>query len=233
MATTKFPSITLNVSDGNTVPAIDFFDYPVFPDIGSGTVARLYWTTPVASGNAVDYYKLTIKMYNENAKTYTTIFSANIGNVNEYYITSSMLASVALSNYKLYVYLTAYSLYGTSYNSPESLIYVYVSKACGTYTKVTDGYKQPIMKRSIAFAKLGYRVLKDDAGKILTGEDGKALYGKASSVQDNDSGWTPMEEFYNKTVDGDWVPSDITYEVLTDANGEIITDTNNSAIYTL
>ena len=230
---TKFPSITINVSDGNTVPAIDFFDYPVFPDIGSGTVARLYWNTPVATGNAVDYYKLTIKLYDESAKTYSTIFSANIGDVNEYYITSAMLANVNHANYKLYVYLTAYSKYGTAYNSPESSINVYVSDACGTYTKTTDGYKQPIMKRTIAFAKLGYRVLKDEAGKALVAEDGEVLYGKASSVQDNHDGWTPMQVFYTKTADGSWKPSDIRYEALADQSGEVITDVNGEIIYVL
>jgi hypothetical protein len=230
---TKFSSVAINVSNGNTVPAIDFFDYPVFPNIGSGTVARLSWSTPVAADNAVDYYKLVIKVYDQSIGAYLTLFNNNIGNVNEYYITSSLLSTVTLVNYKLYVYLTAVSKKGSSYNSPESSTTVYVSDACGTYTKVTDGYPQPVMKRTIAFAKLGYRTLRDQYGKILYGDDGKALYGKSSSVQDNECGWTPMEAFYNKTINGDWVPSDIKYEVLTDANGEIITDMNDSAIYIL
>jgi hypothetical protein len=161
------------------------------------------------------------------------LFSENIGNVNEYYITSAMLSPVTLANYKLQVYLTAVSKYGAAYNSTISNITVYVCAACGTYMKVTDGYLQPIMKRTIAFAKLGYKVLCAEDGKVLTADDGVPLYGKSSSVQANDSGWTPMQDFYTKDPSGNWQASDITYEVLTDSNGEIITDSNNAAIYVL
>lgn len=233
MAITKFSSIQLNVSDGNTVPAIDFLEYPVFPDIGSGTVARLYWDTPVASGNTVDYYKLTITAYIPSSNSYLSVFTGNIGTVNEYYITSSLLSSVKLANYKLYVYLTAISKYGATYDSPTSNTVVYVCDACGTYIKVSDGYTQPIMKRSVAFAKLGYKLLHGEDGKILTDENGKALYGKASSVQDDENGWTPMQDFCTKDQEGNWQKSDIRYEVLVDNTGTIITDSNNNAIYTL
>ena len=230
---TKFPSVTINVSDGNTVPAIDFFDYPVFPDIGSGTVARLYWSTPTASGNSVDYYNLVIKVYDPTSDSILTLFSKNIGCVNEFYLTSTMLASVTLANYKLSIYLTAVSTLGTAYNSPTSEAFVYVCTACGTYMKVEDGYAQPIMKRTIAFAKLGYKVLYDEYGKVLKDEDGKVLYGKSSSVQDDATGWTPMQDFYTRAQDGNWHMSDISYEVLADPSGEIITDSNGDAIYVL
>lgn len=230
---TKFPSVTINVADGNTVSSIDFLTYPIFPDIGSGTVARLYWNTPTAADNEVDYYDLTITAYDSSGNSYLKVFSGSIGNVNEYFITSSLLSTVDLVNYKLYVYLTAVSKRGTSYNSPTSNTVVYVCAACGTYMKVSDGYAQPIMKRTVAFARLGYRVLHDENGKVLTDEQGRVLYGKASSTQDNTVGWTPMQTFYTKDPDGTWQASDIKYEVLTDAAGEIITDSNNSAIYTL
>ena len=230
---TKFPRVNLNIADGNTVSTIDFFDYPVFPNIGSGTVARLYWSTPVAADNAVAYYRLVLKVYDESIAAYTVLFDKNIGDVNEYYITAEDLAAVTLSNYQLYIFITAVSKYGATFDSPTSYITAYVCHACGTYRKVEDGYPQPIMKRTIAFAKLGYRVLKDEAGKVLTAEDGKALYGKSSSVQDNTAGWTPMDEFYTRTLNGDWVPSDIRYEALTNEAGEIITDSNGDIVYTL
>lgn len=230
---TKFPSIALNVADGNTVPAIEFFDYPVFPNIGSGTVAKLYWDTPIAAENAVAHYILDIKVYDKAADTLTSVFTGNIGDVNEFYITSSMLSGVTIVNYKLYIYLTAVSKYGAAYNSPVSSAIVYVCDACGTYMKVEAGYPKPVMKRTVAFAKLGYKALKDQYGKVLTDGDGKALYGKASSMQDNGVGWTPMQDFYTKDIGGNWHPSDIQYEVLTDASGAIITDANDEPIYTL
>lgn len=229
----KFSTVTPTISDGNTVPAIDFFDYPVFADIGTGTVAKISWTAPVAMYNMIDYYDLTIKVYDSDLGNYLILRTGSVGNVNEYYITSSLLSAVTLANYKLYIDLTAVSKYGMAYNSSQSTTVVYVSSACGTYMKVTEGYSQPIMKRTIAFAKLGYRMLYGEDGKALTADDGKLLYGKSSSVQANDSGWTPMQDFYTKDPNGNWQASDIAYEVLTDSNGEIITDSNNSAIYIL
>jgi hypothetical protein len=40
-----------------------------------------------------------------------------------------------------------------------------------------------------------------------------------------------MQEFYTKDSNNTWQPSDIKYEVLVDANGELITDPNNENIY--
>ena len=230
---TKFTNVTFNVSEGNTVPAIDYIDYPIFPNIGSGTIAKLSWSTPVASGNAVDYYKLDIMAYNLATGSYTTVFSGSIGNVNEYYITSSLLSAVGLANYKLYIYLSAISKYGAAYDSPASSKIIYICDACGTYMKVTDGYSQPVMKRTVAFANLGYKVLYDDNGKVVTDANGKTMYIKSSSVQDLDSGWAPMQDFYTKDASGNWHTSDIQYEALVDANSDVVTDINNEIVYVL
>jgi hypothetical protein len=129
--------------------------------------------------------------------------------------------------------LTARSKYGGAYSSPTASSTVYVSKACGTYLKVSEGYAQPVMKRTIAFAQLGYKVLTDASGKAITAADGTQIYGKIVNAQNNTTGWTPMQDFYTKTLDGSWVASDIQYEVLTDSSGEIVTDSEDSAIYTL
>ena len=42
-----------------------------------------------------------------------------------------------------------------------------------------------------------------------------------------------MQEFSSKNANGTWQESDISYEVLTDSNGDIVTDANNSPIYLL
>ena len=150
----------------------------------------------------------------------------------------------------------AISKYGETYNCTSNIKTVFVSRGSGTYIKVTDGYTQPIMKRAIAFAKLNYVALLDEAGKPILGTDGKAMYTKASSTQDESIGWALMQEFYSidpntgavydsrgraitdsngvavGIAGNGWQKSDIRYEVLT-YNGEIVTDANNEPIYVL
>ena len=92
---------------------------------------------------------------------------------------------------------------------------------------------QPILKRTLAFAKLGYVAITDKDGKQIKTADGQAIYAKSASAQDSASGWALMQEFYSKDATNKWQVSDTRYEILTDTNGEIITDVNNSPVYTL
>ena len=85
---------------------------------------------------------------------------------------------------------------------------------------------------AIAFTKLGYIQLFDNQGNALLDFEGKELYAQASAIQ-NANSWALMQEFYSKTPDGTWSISDIEYEALVDANGELITDSNNETIFVL
>jgi hypothetical protein len=234
-----FTNIALSVSEGNTVPSIDIMSNSVYVDIGnivgkeSGTVFRLFWDTPTAQYNRVDSYTLNIYYYNEALAKYVTVLNENIGNVNEYYVTSYLLKDVIYDNYKLKVQLTANSAFGAFYSGNSNVLTVDVSKGCGTYIKVSDGYSQPIMKRAIALAKLGCVLLLDAEGKALKDAEGKALYANMAKVQSADTGWALMQDFKTKDSSGSWKDSEILYEVLTDIYGEIILDSNNEPIYTL
>jgi hypothetical protein len=228
-----FSTLSLQASDGNTVPSIEFLNTRTYVDIGSGTVLKLSWDTPTATENAVDYYKLYIAAYNAITDTYQIVLDGSIGNVNEFYVTSELLSNIDFAQYHLNIQLTAFSRYGNEYNGISELIAVNISRGCGTYIKVTDGYAQPIMKRSVACAKLDYLPLTDSTGKQIYDADGEALYIKVSKAQSDSDGWTLMSDFYSKDSSNNWHLSDIQYEVLTDANGEIITDSNNEPIYTL
>jgi hypothetical protein len=230
---TKFSSLAVTISDGNTVPSIIVDGTPYYVDIGSGTVLRVSWATPTATDNAVDKYSIYIAAQDTISNTLKVLLNTHIGNVNEYYITSDMLSTINNDKYKLTIQVIARSKYGSNYDSPPRVVYPYVCKGCGTYVKVTDGYKQPIMKRAVAFTKLGYVLLQDAEGKTLYDADNKALYAKISSTQDTETDWALMKKFYSKDSNGAWHESDIQYEVLTDSNGEIITDSSNNPIYTL
>ena len=232
MAINAFSSFNITVSDGGTVPSINLTN-KTYIDIGSGNVLKLSWGTPTATNNAVANYRLCIMVYDLVNLAYKPLYDYNIGNVNEFYLTSSMLSSIKQSSIKLRITIEAISKYGSTYNGTSNPATVYVGRGSGTYTKTTDGYVQPVFKRAIATAKLDYIALLGSEEKALTSTDGKAFMIKAAGVQDTTTGWALMQEFYSKDANGNWKTSDIEYEVLTDASGEVVTDSTNSIVYTL
>lgn len=229
----KFSAPVVTVSDGTTVPSICMSGDRTYVDIGSGNILKLSWITPTAANNEVDGYSITINSYDPDSGTYKVLFSNDIGEVNEFYLNSSHLANTEYAHFPMRASLVARSKYGTAYSSASANVDTYISKGCGTYVKVTDGYKQPVLKRTLAFAKLNYLMLTDSEGKALKDADGKTLYAKAARAQDVNVGWALMQEFSAKDVDNAWRTGDIQYELLTDKNGEIIVDSNNEPIYTL
>lgn len=264
MAITAFSNLTITISDGGTVPSLDYLSAKTYVNIGSGNVFKISWTTPTASGNVVDNYKVYILKYDTTTASYKSFYSANVGNVNEFYVKADLFKSVTQGFIKLQVYVEVISKYGSAYNCISNIASINVGKGCGTYVRVSEGYKQPIMKRAVAFAKLNYKVLADEDGTPFTDADGKLIQTKVSSVQDDSVGWTLMQEFYragdaqsNEAADytiidangktlvdatgetlaaraiSSWQLSDIRYEILTDADGELITDINNNNIYVL
>jgi hypothetical protein len=260
VAITAFSNLTITISDGGTVPSIDYLSTKTYVDIGSGNILKISWNTPTATNNAVDNYVVNILKYDTATASYQPFYKANIGNVNEFYVKSSLFSSVQQSFSKLRIYVDVISKYGTAYNGTSNIKLVSVSKGCGTYVRVEEGYAQPIMKRAIAFAKVDGKPIVANNGEPFVGSDGKTLYAAVSSVQDVDTGWTLMQEFYKSSiaVDAEAVLvdanglqlvdanelelsaaetplqlSDISYEVLTDANGEIITDINDKNVYVL
>lgn len=185
----------ISTGDGNTIPSTEIYGTKMYVDIGSGDICRLYWSTPTAANNILSGYILAL-VANGN-----TIFSKDIGKVNEFYITSEMLPE----NHNLAgisVFLTPVSQYGGAYVEGSGNATILLKRGCGLYTKVTEGYKQPIMKRALAFIK-----------KV-------------------DGTWVLASEVFAKDINSSWRESDIKYEVLTDANGEVI-NFSGEPIYTL
>lgn len=255
----KFPAPTLAVSDGGTVPSIDYLTSKTYVNIGSGNVLKLSWNTPTANNNEVDSYKVYITAYDTASASYTPLYEANIGNVNEFYLKSTIFEAIPQSFISLAIRIEVISKYGASYSGMSSIKYISVSNGAGTYTRVATGYAQPIMKRSLAFTKLSFIPLLANDGIMLASADGKTLLNKASSIQDPVTGWTLMQEFLVKKTDilalldntgavlldntnlpmyarsdnSTWLPSDIRYEALTDTDDKLITDINNENIFVL
>ena len=233
MAIEAFSNLSMIVSNGGTVPSIDYLFYKTYVNIGSGNVLKISWNAPTAANNLVDSYKIYILIYDPASASYQYLYNKNIGNVNEFYLKSTLLNTVSQSFMQLYMYVEAVSAYGAQYNGISNIEYVYVSRGCSSYINVEEGYTQPIMKRTLAFAKVDYVAFVDDSGVEITDDNGDIIYLKASSTQDDTNGWTLMQEFHTKDSNNIWKVSDASYEVLTDSNGEIITDQNNDIVYLL
>ena len=233
MAINAFSNLVINISDGETVPSLDYLANKTYVNIGSGNILKVSWNTPVATNNAVDSFKIYILYYNAANASYSILYAENVGNVNEFYLKSSLFDSMTQAFIQLQIYVEAISRYGTTYNGISNASFVDVCRGHGTYINVDAGNGEAVMRRSLAFSKLNYLALADDETRQLATIDGEPLYVKLSNAQDDSTGWTLMQEAYAKDKSGNWQVSDIRYEVLTDANGGVITDQNDDVIYVL
>ena len=60
MAISAFSNLAITISDGGTVPSLDYLSTKTYVNIGSGNVLKVSWNTPTATNNAVDSYKIYI-----------------------------------------------------------------------------------------------------------------------------------------------------------------------------
>lgn len=177
-------NLTLYVSDGSTIASTEIYgaDKKTYINIGSGNVFKLTWTTPlVTNDDVVDHYTLVIKRHDTSLDVYYNIFDRNVGLVNEFYVDSALLPSAPLQ-YVLSIYIVAYGKLGSVITS--NVVNPYISKGSGSYVKVTDNnYKQPIMKRALAFVKelptartaATHTLTDSDTDVVLTDINGVAL----------------------------------------------------------
>ena len=98
MAIEAFSNFNIEISDGGTVPSIDYLAYKTYVDIGSGNVFKVFWDTPSAANNLVDSYCINIQVFDRSAEEYVLLHKANIGNVNEFYIRSSLFTGRQVDN---------------------------------------------------------------------------------------------------------------------------------------
>lgn len=252
-----FSELQLTLSDGGTVPSLDYLSIKTFVNIGSGNILKMSWNTPAATNNIVDNYKVYLLAYDNKTAEYKLVYNENIGRVNTFYLKASMLKNISQSLVPVRLYVEAVSKFGSEYNRISNIESIWITKGSGAYIKVETGYPQPIMKRALAFSNLDYLPLTAEDGKVLKASSGEILYGKRSSVQDDENGWTLMQECFIPGSAEDvlmdalgrvltdsndkvlyaagtgWQRSDIKYEVLMDANGGILTDKDNNPIYVL
>lgn len=230
-------TLTLSISDGGTVTSTNVYSSKSYIDIGSGNVFKLFWNTPMDTSE-IDYYYLSVRRYDASTGTYYNIFTNNIGNVNEFYVSSTLLSPITQTQYQLSIYVIAKSKKGATYDITSNVVTTYVTEGCGSYVKVFDGYKQPIMKRAVAFAKVNVAkrdeaVLAENYGRALVDANGRTLYAATSTILESTNDWNVMQGSYSKDSTGTWKRNDIQYEVLVDQYGEIITDTHGDPIYIL
>ncbi len=235
-------NLTLNIKDGSTIASTNIYgaDKKTYINIGSGNVFKLEWVTPVLTNDNIDRYSLVIKRYYPTLNVYYDIFDKNIGLVNEFFVDSPMLPALP-EQYMLSIYLVAYGKQGSVVTS--NVINPYISKGSGTYVKVEGDesitYKQPIMKRALAFANVPtpdektVRVVDSNGNEVpILDSEGSQVQLEATRILSSET-WNVMQEGYTKAADGTWRATDIKYEVLVDETGDIIVDSNNKPIYVL
>jgi hypothetical protein len=234
-------NLILSITDGSTIASTEVYgaDKKTYVNIGSGNVFKLSWGTPELTSDTVDRYSLVIKRHDTTLNVYYDIFDKNIGLVNEFSVDSGLLPKLP-EQYMLSVYLVAYGKQGSVVTS--NVINPYISKGSGAYVKVQpEGYKQPIMKRALAFAKVADTTaastlevaLADRDGTPLIDNDGQQLFANVTKVLESVNGWCVMQEGRTRDASGTWRINDIKYEVLVDEDGYIITDSDNKPIYVL
>lgn len=210
---TALSTPVLTITNAGTVPTTSILGSETFLNIGTGDVLKFSWSPVSGTNNEISYYYLYLypasddPYYANNTGGYFSYSFYSLAN--ECYVPASALASGGPGWHKFTYYLYPNSKYGSYYNSQSVTgTCTFINGCSGAYIKLdstNSDYPQPVMKRAVAF-------VKDQA----SGE------------------WKLCQgAFYKDPASNEWKTGDISYEVLMDQNGEIITDSDNSPIYTL
>ncbi len=211
IAATGLPNFSLRVSSDNfTVPRTSIYGTEAFVNIGSGTLTKFNWDDPAVDDiSDVSGYAITITHPDLGYE----MWHEELGKTNEFALRGDMLL-VNLAPWErtkldtFLVTITAQSKYGAEFNSYASTS-IAVTYGSGMYLDVTEPTSGiSIAKRAIAFMK-------------ITNTSGQEQWVLANAG------------YFKDASSGQWKQGDIAYEILLDANGEIIYDSNNSPIYTL
>lgn len=188
-------TINLIVSDDMAaVPATSIISETgdsVFIDIGSGNIAKLAWNTLNILEDSISYYTLSIDLLDKTTnESIQQIFSAEIGKVNEFYITSDMLSSIETTSCKVAIQLEANSDMEEVLATISATIQI--NKAAASYIKVNTNSDTQVYKRALTFIKVsnkwrlpqkifvknnkGTWVDNDTQYEILLDCDGNILY---------------------------------------------------------
>lgn len=209
---TALSTPVITVTNAGTVPTTSILGSETFLNIGTGDVLKFSWSPVSGTNNEISYYSLHLypasddPYYANNTDGYFYYSFSNLAN--ECYVPASSLNLGGPGWHKLTYYLYTYSKYGSYYNGQSVTgTCTFINNCSGAYIKLdstNSDYPQPVMKRAVAF-------VKDPA----SGE------------------WKLCQGAFHKGPVGEWKTGDISYEVLMDQNGEIITDSSNEPIYTL
>lgn len=210
---------TITISDGNTVPSISLSGAKVYPNIGSGTICKVSWSTV----HNTEAYVIVIYSYND-LQTLVDARMINVGICTEFYITSEMCP---LTTTRMNISVSSLQTVGSPKHLGETDILI--SKAAGMYVKNTVYTQQPIMKRAIALARVSD--MSEGSGLLISSDGFELIAADTRPLAEDVLIWSIMKDFYIKNNQGTWESSNITYEVLIDQNGEPITTSTGDFIY--
>jgi hypothetical protein len=217
----QLPSPSVQVSTAGIIPGIkpDWRQNTarmLYINEGMGNVCKLSWNTPaILDDNRIGGYELHINMYVPNTSSYIPVFSKNIGDVNEFYVTAElmtnaieairMLGNITSDVFEVSVKLIAKSAYGSAYDSLEF--------------------------ESARFYVVNGHCLYTTVGKH---SDGTPLKRKVLTFQNRSGAWQPVIDIFKKTDIGDWKQGAPGYDLVTTASGDPVIDPDTDTfIYSL
>jgi hypothetical protein len=211
-------NLFLDVYDGNTIASTKIYgaDKKTFVNIGSGNVFCLKWTISDLQNDKLDHFNVVIKRYDPTLGVYYDIIDKNVGLVRDFCVKSDLLPSAPLQ-YLLSVYVVAYNKQGSIITS--NTVNPYICKGSGTYVKVQSGnYKQPIMKRALAFAKVtesvdttnSAEIIKTDDDLVLQDANEKTLFATTSMVDTIEAKVTDLHGYQLLDAEGNELFADVT-----------------------
>jgi uncharacterized repeat protein (TIGR02543 family) len=200
-----FSSILPKVTTASFISESNINSLPTYFNPGFGNIMHVSWDAPEAFNNMVKHYDLIIR----NEDTNNIILNRVGIHSTKFYVPADVLNDYPAGIYKLGIYINAISEYGEHYSSQIAIPVIVncVNQCAGAYTIVSEGYRQPVSKRAIAFVKVR----------------------KSDNL--NEFEWRPALQAFTRDYSYSWQSSNINYELLYDQYGEPVKDENDNPIY--
>lgn len=217
----QLTSPSVQITTAGTIPSIKPYwrqntERMLYINEGMGNVCKLSWNTPqILDDNRISGYEVHLNVYIPNTSTYVPVFSKNIGDVNEFYVTAELIANaieavklpenVTAEVFEVSVEIIAKSAYGSAYDSLE-----------------TQNARFYVVNGHCLYATIGEH------------SDGTPLKRKVLTFRNIEGAWQPVIDIFKKTDIGDWKQGAHGYDLVTTAAGDPVLDPDTETfIYSL
>lgn len=209
------PTITYNFDDLNcAAKETNVFSFRgerrarTFLDVGAGNICRVYWDDPSQPYLKVSLYDIYVSVFSSSSDSYL-LYNTTVSKP-EFYLTSDILRN-GLEMIK--------SENGATFDDLLTLnVHINASSPNGAWTGSMSGSISDI-----------FTVIKASGTLMETGADGAIpkLTRAIAFAKNNKGTWQPVEEFFARGNNDEWIPSDVRYATLLTPNGDVVLDYNS------